>query len=334
MLKWLPYYIALCRTINLTRIGNLVLVECSYLISLISRKVVVAGQPWAASVEPTTSCNLRCPECPTGMHQLSRPKGSLDFRNFEKILSALSSKLIHLTLYFQGEPFLNKDVFAMIKLAVSRKIFVATSTNAHFLSDANVCSIISSGLNHLIISMDGLDQQVYEKYRVGGDLSKVTEGIHRLVLARKAANVSHPFIELQFLVFRHNEHQMREMRVFAKETGVDVLSFKPAQLNNYDTGRNLLPLSARYSRYTLNPNGSIYLKKKIRNRCHRIWSSVVVTWQGETVPCCYDKDADFVTGDLTIEALDKIWENEKYTSFRKNILQKRNEIPMCCNCGE
>ena len=328
------YYFALFKSLNLRRLSNFILVESGFLLSRIFRTAIVIGKPWAASVEPTTSCNLRCPECPTGMNSLSRIKGNMSPEVFRKILDSLSPELFYLTLYFQGEPILNPHFSEMVNLARNQNIFVATSTNGHYLDDKNTDRIIKSGLNHLIISLDGLDQQTYEKYRVNGDLLTVTEGIKRLVAAKKAKNSNAPFIELQFIVMRHNEHQMEEMREFAKLVGVDKLAFKTAQVYNFDAESTIIPNLKSKSRYRQTSDGKWVLAKKIRNRCHRIWSSLVITWDGKVVPCCYDKNADHQTGNLLEEPLSEIWKNQSYSAFRKQVLKNRNETEICRNCGE
>lgn len=253
---------------------------------------------------------------------------------FGKILDKLSPDLIYLTLYFQGEPLLNPDFTEMVQLARKRRIFVATSTNGHFLNRKNVDQIIKCGINHLIISMDGLDQETFEKYRVKGDLQTVTNGIKRLVAAKKALNSSSPFIELQFIVMRHNENQMQQMREFAKQAGIDKLAFKTAQVYNFDVESTIIPTLKTKSRYRQTSEGNWVMANKIRNRCHRIWSSLVVTWDGKVVPCCYDKNAEHQTGDLLNQPLSEIWKNQHYTAFRRQVLKNRSENEICRNCGE
>ena len=170
---------------------------------------------------------------------------------FRKILDKLTPDLIHLTLYFQGEPMLNPHFTEMVQMARTKKIFVATSTNGHFLNVENVDKIIKSDLNHLIISLDGLDQQTYEQYRVKGDFQTVVEGIQRLVAARKCAHSNSPFIELQFLVMRHNEHQVNQVKEFARESRVDKLSLKSAQVYNFKSENTIIPTLKEKSRYKL-----------------------------------------------------------------------------------
>lgn len=334
MKNLLFFYFGLLKPLNFRRVLNFLLIEVSYILSKLSGRVFVFGRPWAASIEPTTTCNLRCTECPTGTQVLTRAKGTINIESFNTVLSKISPELIHLTLSFQGEPFLNPCFSEMVQLAKQERIFVCTSTNGHFLNNANIGSIIQSGLDHLIISMDGINQQTYEKYRVNGNLQTVTDGISQLVAEKKAAQSLTPFIELQFLVFRHNEQQIRQMKEYASRSGVDKLTFKTAQVYNLDKSAVIIPSSERKSRYRQLPDNTWVIARKLKNRCHRIWRSVVVTWDGEVVPCCFDKNADHRTGNLLEDSLDNIWKNKAYYSFRNQVLHSRAYTEICRNCGE
>jgi MoaA/NifB/PqqE/SkfB family radical SAM enzyme len=110
--------------------------------------------------------------------------------------------------YFQGEPFLNPDFLTMVQYAVSKKIYTATSTNAHYLTDAVAKRTVESGLDRLIISIDGTTQETYQQYRVGGRLDKVLQGAANIVKWKKELKSKTPFVVFQFLVVRHNEHQV------------------------------------------------------------------------------------------------------------------------------
>src|SRR5205085_9820154 len=131
-------------------------------------KPVHRGMPISIGIEPTTSCNLRCPECPSGLRSFTRPTGMLDESLFKKVIDELRDTHTYLTFYFQGEPYLHPDFLSLVRYAADRKIFTSTSTNAHYLNDANARATIESGLDRLIISIDGTTQETYESYRVGG----------------------------------------------------------------------------------------------------------------------------------------------------------------------
>lgn len=286
------------------------------------------------SIEPVSFCNLQCPECPAGNGTLTRNKEKMSFSLFAEIVEQIKSHVLYLTLYFQGEPYLNTDFLDFVQLAAQNNIYTASSTNGHFLTDEIAKKTVESGLNKLIISVDGSSQEIYEKYRRGGDLEKVLLGITHLVKWKKELHSKTPFIEMQFLVFKHNEHQIDEVRNLAKRLEIDKLSLKTAQFNDFEEIENLIPTQKKYSRYTRNSEGKYQLKKKIRNRCWRVFNSLVICANGDVLPCCFDKNGDFSFGNIQENSLSEIWTNKKALQFRKQILRDRKLFPICNNCTE
>ncbi len=294
----------------------------------------MSGLPWSASIEPTTACNLRCPECPSGLRNFTRPTGNLSMENFSKMIDELSPHLVYLTLYFQGEPLINRLFAEMVKYAKKHKIYVVTSTNSHFLDEETALSLVNSGLDRLIISIDGTDQKIYEQYRRGGNLNTVKQGILNIIAARNKAGKKYPEVELQFLVTGYNEHQIPEIKAFACEVKADKLKIKSAQLYSFADGNPLIPSAEKYSRYRRIPNGTWQIKSSLPNRCHRLWRAPVITWDGNMVPCCFDKDAEHVLGNLLEKPFRQIWESPEYRAFRKKVFSARKEIAICTNCTE
>jgi radical SAM protein with 4Fe4S-binding SPASM domain len=292
------------------------------------------GSPIAASIEPTTACNLKCPQCPSGLRQFTRPTGNLKKSTNEQILDGLGKNLQFINYYFQGEPFINPNFIDLVLAARKRNIYVLTSTNAHFIDAETSTKIISSGLNELVISIDGTTQETYQSYRKEGELSKVIAGTKNLIHAKKEANSSLPIITFQFLVSKQNEHQIQEAEELSQELGVDRINFKTIQIYDYENGNDLIPQNPTYSRYKKLDDGSYELKNKFRNSCWRMWSSCVVTWDGSVVPCCFDKDAKHKMGDLTTSAFRSIWKSHLYQNFRKQIFKDRRQIEICKNCSE
>ncbi|HYG50975.1 MAG TPA: radical SAM protein, partial [Flavobacteriales bacterium] len=219
---------------------NMMKVLGSYYIAKWTKKSIQWGMPVSISFEPTTSCNLRCPECPSGLRAFTRPTGMLQKDFFRETIDQLSKDLLYLVFYFQGEPYLNPDFLNMVAYAASKKIYTATSTNAHYLTDDNAKRTVESGLDRLIISIDGTTQEVYQQYRVGGRLSKVLEGAANVVKWKRELKSKTPFIIFQFLVVRHNEHQIGEVERLAKEIGVDQVRLKTAQVYDYENDPNKL----------------------------------------------------------------------------------------------
>jgi len=316
------------------RLTNFLKVKSSYYLGIITRKNLHWGLPYTISIEPTTSCNLQCPECPSGLRKFHRPTGKLEQKTLEEVLKQLGKYLTYITFYFQGEPLLHKDFTKFIALVKEHKIMVGTSTNAHFLNKEKAEEIIESGLDRLIISLDGTDAETYAKYRRTGDFNLVVNNIKNMVAAKRKAKSRVPFIELQFIVFKHNEHQIDDIKKLSKELGVDKLSLKTAQLYEFEEGNELMPGLVKYSRYQQNEDGKYKIKGGLPNHCYRSWSGSVITWDGGVVPCCFDKDGDHRFGNIMKTDYKNILQSANYKAFLQQILDDRKQIEICRNCTE
>jgi radical SAM protein with 4Fe4S-binding SPASM domain len=316
------------------RLGNAFWLVVSYLYSRWTRQPWHRGLPLSISFEPTTSCNLRCPECPSGLRSFTRPTGMLGEDLFQQTLDELAPTLWYLLFYFQGEPYLHKHFLDMVAYASSKHIYTATSTNGHYLTDEMARKTVESGLDRLIISIDGTTQATYEQYRIGGQLDKVLEGTRQVVKWKKELKSATPHIMFQFLVVKPNQHQINEVRVLAKSLGVDEVVLKTAQIYDYEQGSSLIPSLDKYSRYRQLPDGSWQIKNRLLNQCWKMWHSCVITWDGKVVPCCFDKDAHHVLGKVSETSFRSLWHGSDYRQFRHQLLRSRSEIDMCKNCTE
>ncbi len=320
--------------LTVRRFWNGIKVLSSYYLTQWFRRPIQWGLPFSISFEPTTSCNLRCPECPSGLRAFTRPIGMLEKDFFRKTIDELHKDLTYLIFYFQGEPYLNPDFLDMVRYAADRNIYTATSTNAHYLNDANAKRTIESGLDRLIISIDGTTQDVYQQYRIGGKLEKVLEGARNIVKWKKELKSKTPYIFFQFLVVKPNEHQIEDVKRLAKEIGVDDVRFKTAQIYDYKQGNPLIPTIDKYSRYRLMPDGTYEIKNALNNHCWKLWHACVISWDGLVVPCCFDKDAQYRLGDLKKDSFKQIWQSSEYKAFRAKLLSGRKNIDICANCSE
>lgn len=326
--------IQLLKKLTFKKLVNAFNVWVSYHVSKSTKKVSSLGFPISIAIEPTTSCNLRCPECPSGLRQFTRPIGMLEPTFFKKTIDEVYKELIYLTFYFQGEPYLNPNFLDMVRYASDKEIYTSTSTNAHYLTKEQAKKTVESKLDRLIISIDGTTQETYEQYRIGGQLQKVIDGTKNIIDAKRELKSNTPHVVFQFLVVKPNEHQLEDVKKLAHELGVDEVVFKTAQVYDFENGNSLIPENIKYSRYKKNADGSYAIKNKLLNQCWRMWSSCVVTWDGVVVPCCFDKDAKHQLGDLKIQNFEELWESVKYQDFRQSILKSRQEIDICKNCSE
>jgi radical SAM protein with 4Fe4S-binding SPASM domain len=316
------------------RMWNASKVMSSFYLTKWTGKPIQWGLPFSISFEPTTSCNLRCPECPSGLRAFTRPIGMLEKDFFTKTIDEIHKDLLYLIFYFQGEPYLNPDFLEMVKYAAAKKIYTATSTNAHYLNDENARKTIESGLDRLIISIDGTTQEVYQQYRIGGKLEKVLEGARNIVKWKKQMNSKTPYVFFQFLVVKPNEHQIEDIKKLAEEIGVDGVRYKTAQVYDFENGNPLIPTIDKYARYKKQANGKYAIKNSLDNNCWKLWHSCVISWDGLVVPCCFDKDADYKLGDLKKDNFATIWQDDNYKQFRKKLLTGRKNIEICANCSE
>ena len=324
----------LLKTLNFGRGINVICLFLSFHLSRIFKASVHLGKPLSLSIEPTTACNLGCPECPSGLKQFTRATGKIDLIFHRELLNQVKNHVFYINYYFQGEPFLHPQFLDLIKEAKKNNIYTSTSTNAHFISKEKALEIVSSGLDRLIISIDGLTQETYSAYRVNGQLQKVIDGSKYLVSAKEELKSKTPHLIFQFLAVKPNEHEIPAIFSLAKELSIDEVRIKTAQLYNYRNGHSLMPKNPKYSRYSLEKNGEYKLKGEQGNHCWRMWSGSVFTWDGLVVPCCFDKDAQHVLGDLTKSSFIQIWKSQRYKDFRKAVIQARKEIDICQNCSE
>ena len=311
----------------LVRQRNAITAGYSYMVSSLTGRPVTKGMPLAIGAELTNHCNLRCPECSIGSGMMTRPKGFMSTALFDKLISELEPYLYNINLYFQGEPMLHAGFFHLLERCANLNTVV--STNGHFLSEDNAEKLAISGLKQLVISLDGMDQQTYSSYRVNGDFEEVTRGIRNVSEAVKR-NSSPMKIILQFLVNLNNEHQIAEARKFAREVNA-ILKLKSMQIINKDDFVKWLPSEKRFSRYD-NKCNSYTLKNSYPDRCARLWFNPVITWDGKVLPCCFDKNADHVMGDLNEDTFREIWTGPKYRIFRKSVLSGRRMNDICRNC--
>lgn len=320
---------------SVKRIFNCFKALTAFGLSILSKISFVWGVPFILTVEPTVCCNLHCPQCLTGMGKVDREQSSLSLNLFKTVIEQIGDRTWYLLLFNQGEPFLNPHLIEFIEIAKHKRIYVTTSTNGHFLSDKEfVQKLVTSGLDSIIISLDGADQETYSKYRKGGDFNQVIMGIKTLVEVKNKLHARTPKVLIQCLVMKHNEHQIEQMKKLAVELKVDRLLFKTFQVESRDDGVIFLPANPDWRRYQFE-NDRIHLNNRSKNRCIRLWYSTVILTDSRVVPCCFDKNGEFNFGNISQSTdIEKIWKSDGYNKFRDGVLQRQGSIPICQNCTE
>lgn len=289
--------------------------------------------PISYSIEPTNHCNLQCPECPSGLGTLTRSLGLLKINDFKKWIDEIKDTGFYIQLFFQGEPYINKHLPEMIRYAQANNVYISISTNGHFINEKNVDLVLNDAPDKLIYSVDGLDEESYQQYRVGGTFAQADLGLRTLINRRNELGLKKPFIEFQFIVMKQNENQIEAVKTYCKERGVDKIAFKTMQISSFENAVKFLPSNQKYSRYIVEGN-SYRIKNKLKDHCFALWRTSVITWDGKVVPCCFDKDAQYSLGTLNGKSFSQIWNSEKYNTFRAGVLDNRKALEMCRNCTE
>jgi radical SAM protein with 4Fe4S-binding SPASM domain len=305
----------------------------AFVVSRISKKPYIYGKPSFASFELSSHCNLKCPQCDVGNLLTNRKNNFLPYNDFCSIIDEIGTTLLDAIFYFQGEPLLNKKFAEYISYAKQYNIYAITSTNGQLIDKVTAKNIVASGLDRIIISIDGTTQEVYEKYRRGGELSKAIEAIKFINEAKKELNSKTPCIEAQFIVFKFNEHQIEDFRRLAPMWGADKISIKSAQIHHPNENKDIITTINKYSRYE-EKNGMWKIKKSFTHACLRAWTGVVISADGNVLPCCFDKQEKYMYDNINKDSIKNIWKNKKSIDFRNKLLTDRASFDMCCNCNE
>jgi len=301
----------IAKKISLKKIINFLKVQVSKLIIRYLGKFCKFGKPWSVSIEPVNFCNLKCKACPSGKNQLLRKKSKMSLIDFKNHIDEIKDTTLNLFLYFQGEPFLNQDCIEMIKYANQNKIFTCTSTNAQLIDKILAKQIVESKLDKIIISLDGFDQESYQKYRVSGQFSKVIEAINYINFFKKELKQRTPYLEIQCLITKYNEDNFD----FFKSLEANKITFKTMQFspeNLLEDYQEFAPKNPRFNRYQ-RIGDRVEIKKKMKF-CNRILDSMVISVDGKRALCCYDKDC---------EHFDK----------QKQIALNKTSLSICHNCA-
>lgn len=275
---------------------------------------------------------MKCPLCPTGQGLEGRKKGQMKFEDFKNILDQTGDVAYSLELYSWGEPFLNAEIFDMIGYATKEKhLDVHVSSTLQHFPDDYPEKLVESGLELLIVSLDGTNQESYEKYRVGGDYQKTIENIKKIVATKERLKSNTPFMDIRFLVMKHNTEEQEAVKQLAQELRVDHIQTSPVMVNIKDQQEvnEWLPEDESESGYDY----AAKRKKEERPTCTWLWDSIAVSWDGCVAPCChlYHSSTDF--GDLNKNRFQEIWNNEKYQKAREFIKSPRlTEEPPTIAC--
>ena len=318
--------------------SNLVKVEYERM----RRRVRVDSHPYLLIIDPCNYCNLRCPLCPTGLNDLGREQGMLSFEHFKHYFDPHAPYLFETYLHNWGESLMNKDVYRMIDYAQSKNVGTNLSSNLVIAQSDDLDKLIDSGLEYLVVSLDGATEEAYLKYRIRGDFDRVIENMSELIRRRNARGKKTPVVEWQFIVMKTNEHEVQQAEPMAKKIGVDLIRFIPVGMpfefkNRKEVADLWYPTSVQ-GRVDSDGNEQQFGQANKPSPCFYLYRSMVVNPDGGVSPCCvvYRKNRDFAQLDPQQPVdVPAIWNNEKFLSarslFSAETIDKRRPT-VCDGC--
>ena len=277
------------------------------------RRDRLIGMPYIYTIDPINVCNLRCPLCPTGLGILGRDRGKISIERYQSIIDQVKDYAFKVYLYNWGEPFLHPEIFEIISYTASRRIEVHLSSNMNRFSAEMAEKVIDSGLDSLLVSMDGATQEVYERYRRRGNLAQVVENLKTLVAAKKRRGSAKPYIYLRVIINKHNENQIDAMRQMADEIGVDAFTIGSLYIDttNPEQAKEWLPTDERFSPYD-------YSKPMVNTwHCSDLWESMTINWDGGVAPCCWLHNHKNDIANIFDQPVKELWNGDSYISSRR-----------------
>ncbi len=293
------------------------------------------GFPYMAHVSPAGLCNLRCAICPAH-DPATRGKSLLPFQTFKRLLDEIGDYLIYVILWSWGEPFLNPDVYQMISYAGEKNVLTVTSSNLNRFGQEEAKKVVGSGLDALIVALDGVTEESYVKYRRGGSAKRVIENTRVLVAEREKSGRRKPFINLRMVVSKENEHEVEEFRSLARDLGVDMVSFKAFStrqpgFTDPNIDRKYAPQTKLFRWYDYQPDFTVAKKAKKYN-CKFPWTKPTLFADGEILSCEFDFHYSHSFGNLNKQSFREIWFGEKAREFRRQFRKNRDDIAFCRDC--
>lgn len=277
---------------------------CSMHAQMARGKETITGYPSTLQIEVNNICGLKCPGCPTGFDSNPDPKGQIKLENFKRVIDQVGEYIYWVELFGFGEPLLNKDICQMLDYAHARNIGTSISSNLNDLKEKDVERLVNSGLDLLVVSIDGLTQETYQKYRKGGNIEKVLHNLKLVLDTKDRLGRRYPLVEVHYIAMDHNRHEIPQTTEYMRKLDLNRFFFLLKE-----AGPSYMPVSDIGDEQEMIKNLRRYLK-----RCSKLWTHMFVCWNGEVRPCCLTFKN---VGNIFENDFKQIYNNPLYTGSRR-----------------
>lgn len=288
-------------------------------------KILPLKTPYVVQIDPSSRCNFKCKFCPAGRTDKEndmRTIMKLDL--FKKIIDGLScfdDKIKTIKLWKDGEPLLNCNISEMIKYAKGKRVSekIELTTNGYLLNEQLNYKLIESGLDKIVISIEGLNEEDYSKNSgVEIDFNKLVKNIKDLYCNKKQCTIHIKIIDIDL-----SENYKKKFFQMFNDISDEMFIEKaiPCWPDFEDDS---------ITHKLLNVWGKSVESKEV---CTLPLYSLVVNANGKVSMCCNDWQQKIIVGDANKETMKEIWNKGEVIKF--HILQlskKRKSIPICSRC--
>lgn len=274
-------------------------------------------------IETVNACNARCIMCTVDEWNKSKAdKHMMSEKIFNKFADEIGNYnhwIEQVSLNRDGEPTLDRNITKKVKTlkdkGIKRVIF---STNAQLLTEELSREILEAGLDTLMISIDGIKKETYEKIRVGLNYEKVLKNTINFIKLRNSLNAK-TTLRIRCVEMQENKNELDEWLEFWKKEIGDGDSAYIMPMHSW--GNQLYSENKEKIRYYSN------------RACIAPFSAVTIHVDGTIPLCSHDFNSKHKMGNISSKSIQDIWQNEKFTLYRKHHkFSNRNRIDICQGC--
>jgi hypothetical protein len=174
-----------------------------------------------------------------------------------------------------GEPTLHKDVVEFVRYAADRGHRLAMTSNGTRMTEAMAEGLIRSGLREVVFSIDGADQETYERIRVGGSLADVVQNVSAFHRINRSLG-SQVKVRIDCIESSLTAGQKTAFHAFWSE-GAKV---EFIHLSNWSGQMDLPP--------EFGPPRALPPPPAERYACDLLWTILTIAADGRGMLCCHD----------------------------------------------
>lgn len=292
--------------------------------------------PIQLQIEPSSCCTLKCPVCPAADGAEGRPRRMMPIDTFKSLIDEVGDHASIAILWMWGEPLINTHFPDMVAYAHRKKVATLTSTNGqHIQTVEDAEALVSSGLDGLIVALDGATQETYSRYRIGGDINRIFRCLDLVCRAKRSLGSQTPWVNVRTVVNRENEPELGDIERIALQYGANMVTRKTmavSDLSDPESAKELFPVNPFYMRSTVR-NGILERRSVDDLKCRRPWSRMTVNAGGVVLPCEFDFNAieTFGQGGDGLSFL-QAWRGAGALEFRRRFIERKSQFSFCANC--